>query len=204
MLEKKKKTGSKEKKQEWTWNISGHQSWITLNLHSLYCSLLSAEVVISGKLHFRRKNWEVQSQHNTLLRWTEILLWNRKAIPVCNVTWLYELFLFIIIKLLGHKKGNLFCCGNSILMLKFAVDSTVFDLNASSLSHWQYSKPNVSQGPSRGWLGLPGVGCTSRIKTGARVPNWNDLSEEVQMSMLISDKWTVEETSSNCLWFHHQ
>lgn len=122
----KKKTGNKEKKQEWTWNISGHQSWITLNLHSLYCSLLSAEVVISGKLHFRRKNWEIQSQHNTLLRWTEILLWNRKAIPVCSVTWLYELFLFIIIKLLGHKKGNLLCCGNSSLMLKFAVDSTLF------------------------------------------------------------------------------
>lgn len=31
----------------------------------------------------------------------------------------------------------------------------------------------------------------------------HDLSEEVQMSMLISDKWAVEESSSNCLWFHH-
>ena len=126
---------------------------------------------------FQKEKLGIQSQHNMLLRWTEILLWNRKAIPVCSVTRLYELFLFILIKLLGHKKGNLLCCGNSLLMLKFTVGSTLFNLNASSLSHWQYSKPNVSQGPSRGWLGLAGVGCTSRIKTGARVPNRNDLSE---------------------------
>lgn len=95
---------NKEKKQEWTWNISGHQSWIILNLPSFYCSLLSAEEIISSKLHFRRNNWEIESQYNTRIKVNANNPPIYKAIPVCDVLHgfinFFYFFIIMILKLL--------------------------------------------------------------------------------------------------------
>ena len=119
--------------------------------------MLSAEVVISGKLHFRRKNWEIRSQYNTLINVKANNPQKSKVIPVYNV--LYGLInvssffiIVIILMLLWEQEGSPLCHGNTLLVVKFAVDSIVFNPNACSLSCWQFSRTDVSQVPSRGRL----------------------------------------------------
>lgn len=49
---------------------------------------------ISGKLHFRRKNWELQSQYNTQIKVNTNNPPKYKTIPICNVLQGFKIFYF--------------------------------------------------------------------------------------------------------------
>lgn len=78
-------------------------------------------------------------------------------------------------------KASTLCHGKT-LVVKFAVDFILCSIQM----HVVYQVSNIQELMFPKYL--PGVGCSSRIKRRARYLTEHNLSEEVQMSTLTSDK----------------